>query len=82
MSNMGIISNIRTQFIDFDMQTSHIVIPPAKQQTDDSRYAKLRKAYQAERKMLEIIEVELNRSKIYMLDKNGNMKRVSIISEH
>ncbi len=79
---MEIISDIPIQFIDFDMQNSHIILPPTEQETGDLRSAKLRKAYQSERKMLEIIEVELNRSRIYMLDKDGNIKRVPLISEH
>ncbi|SDG98933.1 hypothetical protein SAMN04488136_1063 [Vibrio xiamenensis] len=79
---MEIISDIPIQFIDFDMQNSHIILPPPEQETGDLRSAKLRKAYQSERKMLEIIEVELNRSRIYMLDIDGNIKRVPLISEH
>ncbi|MEZ8824765.1 hypothetical protein [Vibrio sp. 10N.261.55.A7] len=43
---------------------------------------KLRKAYQSEKNQLEVTEVELNRSRIFMIDKNGNMRIVPLMSEH
>ncbi|MGF1719420.1 hypothetical protein L4D20_05150 [Vibrio kyushuensis] len=43
---------------------------------------KLRSAYQSERDKLEMTEVELNRSRIFMVDKNGNMRIVPLMSEH
>ncbi len=43
---------------------------------------KLRDAYVQERTYLEIVEIELNRSKIIMIDEQGRKKRVPILSEH
>ncbi|WP_299694746.1 hypothetical protein [uncultured Vibrio sp.] len=43
---------------------------------------KLREAYVKERTYLEIVEIELNRSKIMMVDEQGRKKRVPILSEH
>ncbi|WGV98238.1 hypothetical protein QF117_05115 [Vibrio sp. YMD68] len=43
---------------------------------------KLRDAYRSERERLEVTEVELNRSRIFMVDKNGNMRIVPLMSEH
>lgn len=48
----------------------------------DSLAAKLKASYVAARTQLEITEVELNRSKIMMIDENGKMTKVSILSEH
>ena len=44
--------------------------------------SKLRTAYIAEQHKLEIIEVELNRASIFVVDKNGNMRMVPLLSEH
>ena len=49
---------------------------------DDSMATKLKAAYVAARTQLEITEVELNRSKIMMIDENGKVTKVSILSEH
>ncbi len=49
---------------------------------NDSLVAKLKASYVAARTQLEITEVELNRSKIMMIDENGKMTKVSILSEH
>ncbi|ARP40001.1 hypothetical protein K08M4_33240 [Vibrio syngnathi] len=43
---------------------------------------KLRDAYVQERTNLEVVEIELNRSKIMMIDEQGRKKRVPILSEH
>ena len=43
---------------------------------------KLRDAYVKERTYLEVVEIELNRSKIIMIDEQGRKKRVPILSEH
>ncbi|MFS1477571.1 hypothetical protein BCU45_024050, partial [Vibrio lentus] len=40
--------------------------------------SKLREAYVKERTYLEVVEIELNRSKIIMIDKQGRKKRVPI----
>ena len=42
----------------------------------------LKTAYIEARNQLEITEVELNRSKIMMIDEDGNMRNVPILSEH
>lgn len=43
---------------------------------------KVANAYRSERTRQEITEVELNRSKIVMMDNNGNIKRIPLIGEH
>lgn len=43
---------------------------------------KLRCAYIDERVRLEIVEVELNRTKIVMVDEKGRMRKISLIPEH
>ncbi|WP_411064069.1 hypothetical protein [Vibrio rotiferianus] len=49
---------------------------------DESLAEKLKAAYVDARTQLEITEVELNRSKIMVVDENGKMTKVSILSEH
>ena len=44
--------------------------------------SKLRDAYVKERTYLEVVEIELNRSKIIMIDEQGRKKRVPILPEH
>ncbi|MCK6263868.1 hypothetical protein KP803_11370 [Vibrio sp. ZSDE26] len=44
--------------------------------------SKLGTAYRSERHKLEVTEIELNRSRIFMMDKNGNMKVVPLMSSH
>jgi ABC-type phosphate transport system auxiliary subunit len=44
--------------------------------------SKLRDAYVKERTYLEVVEIELNRSKIIMIDEQGRKKRIAILSEH
>lgn len=43
---------------------------------------KLREAYICERTKLEFTEIELNRSKIILVDGQGNIKRIPLMSEH
>jgi len=43
---------------------------------------RIRKAYVKERKQLEVTEIELNRSKIIMIDEQGRKKKVPLLSEH
>lgn len=52
------------------------------EQVTSSLAEKLKTAYVNARNQLEITEVELNRSKIMMIDENGNMRKVPILSEH
>lgn len=47
-----------------------------------SEQDKLRTAYVKERTNLEVVEIELNRSKIMMIDEQGRKRRVPILSEH
>ncbi|TFH89682.1 hypothetical protein [Vibrio ouci] len=63
------------------MRTSQIVIPPPKG-APEGRASKLVSAYKKERTQQEITEVELNRSKIVMIDENGDFKSVPILAEH
>ncbi len=64
------------------MQLSQIVIPTPSDDNRDPRRARLSVAYQIERKRLEVVDVELNRARIFMLDHEGNIKQVALISEH
>ncbi len=52
------------------------------EQITSSWVEKLKTAYIEARDQLEITEVELSRSKIMMIDEDGNLKKVSILSEH
>ncbi|MGB1322218.1 MAG: hypothetical protein ACPG5L_14905 [Vibrio gallaecicus] len=45
-------------------------------------HEKIRSAYVKERRYLEVIEIELNRSKIIMIDEQGRKRKVPILSEH
>ncbi|MBW3695968.1 hypothetical protein EK599_09690 [Vibrio sp. T187] len=59
---------------EFDDEEQYIDLSP-----DQER---IRSAYVKERKQLEVIEIELNRSKIIMIDEQGRKKKVPILSEH
>ncbi|EDL52923.1 hypothetical protein VSAK1_14992 [Vibrio mediterranei AK1] len=59
---------------------SDIVINQEEPQVSPSK--KLKGAYINERSRLEVTEVELNRSKVVMVDQNGNFIRVPFLSEH
>ena len=43
---------------------------------------KIKQAYLTARTQFEVLEVELNRSKIRMRDKHGKLIKISILSEH
>lgn len=58
---------------------SEIVIPGEDKPTPKD---KLKGAYINERSKLEVVEVELNRSKVVMIDQDGKMIRVPFLSEH
>jgi len=64
------------------MRTSQIIIPEVESDEQIHRAPKLVDAYRKERTQQEMTEVELNRSKIVMIDENGNIKKVPILSEH
>ena len=63
------------------MRISQIIMPKAETEPD-GKANKLVKAYIQERTVQEVTEVELNRSKIMMMDESGKMKLVPIIKEH
>ncbi|NOH81058.1 hypothetical protein F0231_15035 [Vibrio sp. RE86] len=63
------------------MRTSQIIMPKA-ENSADGKASKLVKAYMQERTLQEVTEVELNRSKIMVMDESGKMKLVPIIKEH
>ncbi|AEX23924.1 MULTISPECIES: hypothetical protein [Vibrio] len=52
------------------------------EQVTSSLAEKLKTAYINARDQLELTEVELNRSKIMMIDEDGNLRKVPILSEH
>ncbi|MGI2879189.1 hypothetical protein ACRTDO_00115 [Vibrio furnissii] len=65
------------------MQPSEIVVPQLDEQSAESDLRpKLRQAYISERQRLELVEIELNRSKVVMIDENGRIVRFSPTSEH
>lgn len=64
------------------MRTSHIIVPTEESKPASQRSSKIIDAYRKELKKQEITEVELNRTKIVMIDENGNMKKVALLSEH
>ncbi|WHR53928.1 hypothetical protein O8413_17390 [Vibrio furnissii] len=65
------------------MQPSEIVVPQLdKQSAEPDLRPKLRQAYISERQRLELVEIELNRSKVVMIDENGRIVRFSPTSEH
>lgn len=74
------------------MITSDIVLPKQQQtmtteeqvprQPTSKEQPRLVVGYRHERSRQEYAEVELNRTKIVMIDEHGNLKRVSLIPEH
>ena len=49
---------------------------------EDQHNVKLRKAYLRERKIMEHIDIELNQSKIVIMDENGNILKFTMTLEH
>lgn len=69
--------------LDMDSRsTAEKVDSQDSEQITSSLAEKLKAAYVEARNQLEITEVELNRSKIMMIDEDGNMRKVPILSEH
>lgn len=74
------------------MITSSIVLPKTEPQsqaeqpleidTKKNNESRIVTAYRSERSRQEYAEVELSRAKIVTIDEHGNIKRVSLISEH
>ncbi|BDR15776.1 hypothetical protein [Vibrio sp. STUT-A11] len=69
--------------LDMDSRnTAEQVDSQDSEQVTSSLAEKLKTAYINARNQLEITEVELNRSKIMMIDEDGNLRKVPILSEH
>ena len=69
--------------LDMDSRnTAEQVDSQDSEQVTSSLAEKLKTAYINARDQLEITEVELNRSKIMMIDEDGNLRKVPILSEH
>ncbi|MGG5575154.1 hypothetical protein [Vibrio diazotrophicus] len=49
---------------------------------EDQHNVKLRQAYLRERKVMEHIDIELNRAKIVIMDENGNILKFAMTIEH
>ena len=64
------------------MRTSDIIVHQEESEQTPKPASRLEVAYRDERKRQEITEVELNRTKIVLIDEDGNMERVAILSEH
>ncbi|MDR9826126.1 hypothetical protein RCJ22_10955 [Vibrio sp. FNV 38] len=54
----------------------------ASEQVNDAQSKKLRQSYRGARKWIEATEIELQRSRIMMVDGEGNMRPFSLYSEH
>lgn len=68
---------------EMDSGTVNEQVEPLSDNVEEvSMVKRLKAAYIKEREQLEFIEVELNRSKVVIIDEGGQMTRVSIISEH
>lgn len=69
--------------LDMDSRnTAEQVDSQDSEQVTSSLAEKLKTAYINARNQLEITEVELNRSKIMMIDEDGNLRKIPILSEH
>ncbi|PAR34618.1 hypothetical protein [Vibrio metoecus] len=65
------------------MRISDILVPQPPVQTEpDATAVKLREAYVQERHELELTEIELNRAKIVMIDEDGKLVRLPLLTEH
>lgn len=64
------------------MRASEIIVPSSLTEQPLKCATRLVKAYKYERARQQVTEVELNRSKIVMIDENGNIKKVPILAEH
>ncbi|MFV0448152.1 MAG: hypothetical protein ACK5MF_06785 [Vibrio sp.] len=66
-----------------NMQPSEIVVSHLNTtQVEDKHNVKLRQAYLRERKVMEHIDIELNRSKIIIMDENGKILKFAMVLEH
>lgn len=64
------------------MRNSDIIVPKSEQTASVTPVDRIVKAFRSERTQQEITEVELNRTKIVMIDEDGNIKKVPLVAEH
>ncbi|MFB9189982.1 hypothetical protein ACFFUP_13195 [Vibrio ostreicida] len=64
------------------MRLSQIVIPTPKVVEPEPEDGKIIKAYKEEMARQQLTELELNRTRIRMIDENGQIKKVPLFSEH
>ncbi len=65
------------------MQHSEIVVSKVSTTpVEDNNTVKLRQAYLRERKVMEHIDIELNRSRIVIMDENGKILKFAMVLEH
>lgn len=64
------------------MRNSEILVPLSSIDAELDAGVKLRAAYIEARQQLELTEIELNRAKIVMIDENGKMIRLPLLTEH
>ncbi len=68
---------------EMDSGTVNEQVEPLSDNVEEvSMVKRLKASYIKEREQLELIEVELNRSKVVIIDEGGQVTRVSILSEH
>lgn len=65
-----------------NMQPSEIVVSHLNTTQVEDHNVKLRQAYLRERKVMEHIDIELNRSKIIIMDENGKILKFAMVLEH
>lgn len=64
------------------MRNSDIIVPKSEQTASVTPVDRIVKAFRSGRTQQEITEVELNRTKIVMIDEDGNIKKVPLLAEH
>lgn len=64
------------------MRNSDIIVPKSEQTASVTPVDRIVKAFRSERTQQEITEVELNRTKIVMIDEDSNIKKVPLLAEH
>ncbi|MCG3728544.1 hypothetical protein [Vibrio cincinnatiensis] len=65
------------------MSGSKIVVPTSKENDSFTvQQQKFRQAYLYERQNLALLEIELNRSKVVMIDEHGRFLRLAFVLEH
>ncbi|SMS00869.1 hypothetical protein VIM7927_02140 [Vibrio mangrovi] len=65
------------------MSLSEIIVPQISVvPTEDQRQDKLRKAYIASRKACSLTDIELNRSRVLVIDEHGRVVKCAFAVEH